>query len=159
MARTVRVWTPVQNSTIRVVSYELSDSTDRLDRDAIWRLLSTEAYWGLWRSRDDVERQIDSAWRVVGIYVEGTGEQVGFARAVSDGVDFAYLADVIIDPAHRGDGLGRRLLAAMIDDGPGAAFRWTLFTRDAHGLYRDYGFDEPGPTAMVRPSRNAQAST
>jgi GNAT superfamily N-acetyltransferase len=141
------------------VTYELSDDPRRLDRDTIWRLLSTEAYWGRWRSRDDLERQLDSAWRMVGVYVEATGEQVGFARAVSDGVDFAYLADVIVDPGHRGGGLGRRLVSAMVDEGPGAAFRWTLFTRDAHGLYRGYGFEEPGPTAMVRPSRNAQAST
>jgi hypothetical protein len=41
----------------------------------------------------------------------------------------------------------------MIDDGPGADFRWTLFTGDAHGLYRELGFSEPGPTAMVRPDR------
>jgi GNAT superfamily N-acetyltransferase len=155
MARTLRDWTLVQNPTIRVVTYELSDDPARLDRDVIWRLLSTEAYWARWRTRDDVERQIDSAWRVVGAYVEG--RQVGFARAVSDGVDFAYLADVIVDPGHRAAGLGRRILTTMIDDGPGAGFRWTLFTRDAHGLYRDYGFLEPDATAMVRPS--AQTST
>ena len=135
------------------MTYVLSDAPDRLDRDVIWRLLSTEAYWGRWRSREDVEHQVDGAWRVIGAYDETTGDQVGFARAVSDGVGFAYLADVIVDPAHRGAGLGRRIVAAMIDDGPGAGFRWTLFTADAHGLYRGFGFAEPGSTAMVRPSR------
>ena len=135
------------------MTYVLSDAPDRLDRDAVWRFLSTEAYWARWRSRADVERQIDGAWRVVGVYVEETGEQVGFARAVSDGVAFAYLADVFVDAAHRGSGLGRRLVAAMIDEGPGADFRWTLFTGDAHGLYREFGFEEPDATAMVRPSR------
>ena len=141
------------NSTIRVVTYVLSDDVDRVDRDAVWRLLSTEAYWGRWRSRDDVERQIDGAWRVVGVYVESTGELVGFARAVSDAVAFAYLADVIVDPAHRGAGLGRRIVATMVDEGPGAGFRWTLFTGDAHGLYLQYGFSAPDETAMVRPGR------
>ena len=135
------------------MTYVLSDVPDRLDRDAVWRFLSTEAYWARWRSRADVERQIDGAWRVVGVYVEETGEQVGFARAVSDGVAFAYLADVFVDAAHRGSGLGRRLVATMIDEGPGADFRWTLFTGDAHGLYREFGFEEPDATAMVRPSR------
>ncbi|WP_235522496.1 GNAT family N-acetyltransferase [Cellulomonas sp. Root137] len=98
------------------MTYVLSDDVDRIDRDAVWRLLSTEAYWGRWRSRSDVERQIDGAWRVVGVYVGSTGELVGFARAVSDAVAFAYLADVIVDPAHRGAGLGRRIVATMIDE-------------------------------------------
>jgi GNAT superfamily N-acetyltransferase len=139
------------------VSYVLSDDAARVDRDAVWRMLSTEAYWGRWRAREDVERQLDNAWRLVGAY-DLDGAQVGFARAVSDGVGFAYLADVIVHPEHRGRGLGPRIVTTMIDDGPGADFRWTLFTADAHGLYTRFGFAEPGPSAMVRPARGAQAS-
>ena len=135
------------------MTYILSDVPGRVDRDAVWRFLSTQAYWGRWRTRSDVDRQIESAWRVVGVYVEETGEQVGFARAVSDGVGIAYLADVYVDAAHRGQGLGHRLVATMVDDGPGADFRWILFTDDAHGVYRDHGFEAPDATAMVRPSR------
>ncbi|WP_315094520.1 GNAT family N-acetyltransferase [uncultured Cellulomonas sp.] len=135
------------------MTYELSDAVDRLDREAIWRFLSTEAYWGRWRSRDEVEQQVAGAWRVVGAYVASTGELVGFARAVSDGVGFAYLADVFVDAAHRGAGLGHRIVTTMIDDGPGADFRWVLFTGDAHGLYERHGFRAPDSTAMVRPSR------
>lgn len=135
------------------MTYVLSDATERLDRDVVWQFLSTEAYWGRWRSRADVEQRIDGAWRVVGAYVESTGEMVGFARAVSDGVGFAYLADVFVDAAHRGAGLGHRIVATMIDDGPGADFRWVLFTGDAHGLYREFGFADPDSTAMVRPAR------
>ncbi len=132
------------------MTYSISDAVDRLDRDWIWRMLSTEAYWARWRSRDDVAAQIDASWRVVGAYDEA-GAQVGFARAVSDGVAFAYLADVIVDPGHRGAGIGKLIVRAMIDDGPGADFRWTLFTRDAHGLYEQFGFEVPDATAMVRP--------
>jgi len=135
------------------VTYVLSDAAERVDRDVVWQFLSTEAYWARWRSRADVEQQLDNAWRVVGAYDEESGALVGFARAVSDGVAFAYLADVFVVPAHRGVGLGRRIVATMIDDGPGADFRWTLFTGDAHGLYREFGFAEPEPTAMVRPDR------
>ncbi|WEG09763.1 GNAT family N-acetyltransferase [Microbacterium horticulturae] len=133
--------------------YELSSDPDRLDREWIWRMLSTEAYWGRWRTRGDIDVQLDGAWRVVGAYDQATGAQVGFARAVSDGVAFAYLADVVVDLAHRGAAIGTRMLQLMIDDGPGAAFRWTLFTRDAHGLYEKFGFAEPDATAMVRPAR------
>lgn len=115
-------------------------------------MLSTEVYWHCWRTREQIEAQLDGAWRTVGVYEETTGAQVGFARAVSDGVNDAYLADVVVEPASRGRGAGKLLVKTMVDDGPGAEFRWTLFTGDAHGLYAQYGFAPPNESAMVRPS-------
>ncbi|GAA1697441.1 GNAT family N-acetyltransferase [Microbacterium sediminicola] len=135
------------------MEYELDDAPDRIQNDFVWEWLSTEAYWGRQRSRTDFDAQIAGAWRVVGAYRRDTGEQVGFARAVSDGVTFAYLADVFVLEAHRGHGLSKRLLQLMIDDGPGRAFRWMLFTGDAHGLYEQFGFRAPDATAMVRAAR------
>jgi GNAT superfamily N-acetyltransferase len=129
----------------------------RLDYDWIWRMMSTEAYWHRWRSRSDVDAQIKRAWRVVGIYETNGGRQVGFARAMSDGVHDAYLADVIVEPAARGRGVGKLLIRTMVEDGPGATFRWTLFTADAHGLYERFGFAAPDSTAMVRPGTRAAA--
>ncbi len=136
---------------VTVGGYEIDDDKARVDRDAVWRFLSTEAYWGRDRRRADVEAQIDQAWRVMGVY-DGDGATVGFARAVSDGVAFAYLADVYVEAAARGAGVGTALVRTMIEDGPGRAFRWTLFTADAHGLYARFGFDAPDATAMVRPA-------
>lgn len=135
------------------MEYELDDDPVRIQLDMIWGWLSTEAYWGRQRTRVDIDTQIAAAWRVVGAYRGDTGEQVGFARAVSDGVNFAYLADVFVIEAHRGQGLGKRILQHMIDDGPGRDFRWTLFTGDAHGLYQQFGFTAPDTTAMVRSAR------
>jgi GNAT superfamily N-acetyltransferase len=132
-------------------AYELDDDRDRIDRDAVWDFLSTEAYWGRDRVRADFEAQFASAWRVIGVYETATGRQVGFARAISDGVAFAHLADVFILPEARGTGLGRELVATMIERGPGAGFRWTLHTSDAHGLYRKFGFAEPNETYLERP--------
>ena len=132
--------------------YEIDDSPDRVDPDAVWQFLSVEAYWSRWRSRDDVQRQIQGAWRVVGCYY-GKGHMVGFARALSDGVALAYLADVYVLENHRGRGLGRALLQEMIEDGPGKAFRWLLHTADAHGLYQQFGFAAPDATIMERASR------
>jgi GNAT superfamily N-acetyltransferase len=132
---------------------EVDDDRARVDLDVLWRFLSTEAYWGRWRTRADVERQLQTAWRVVGAY--SGDEMVGFARAVSDGVAIAYLADVFVVSGHRGRGLGRRLVAAMIEDSPGRDFRWLLHTNDAHTLYADFGFAAPDDTFLERPGGRA----
>ena len=134
------------------MEFDVDDDPTRIQADAVWQWLSTEAYWGRSRTRADFEAQLASAWRVVGVYRRDTGEQVGFARAVSDGVAFAYLADVYVVSDYTGQGIAQRMLSLMIDEGPGADFRWTLFTRDAHTLYERFGFAAPDETAMVRPA-------
>ncbi len=88
------------------MAYDFDDDPARIQLDVVWDFLSTQAYWGRWRSREDVEQQIKASWRVVGCYERETGGLVGFARAVSDGVALAYLADVFVLPGHRGHGLG-----------------------------------------------------
>jgi hypothetical protein len=130
-----------------VGEFELDDDPSRVDRDVVWRFLSTEAYWGRRRSRTDVETQLDRAWRVVGVYRRSTGEMVGFARAVSDGVSFGYLADVFVLSSARGAGLGKALVAAVTDD---PRVRWVLFTGDAHALYQRFGFAPPDHTCLIR---------
>jgi GNAT superfamily N-acetyltransferase len=134
--------------------YEFDDDPARIDREAAWEFLSTDAYWQRWRTRADVEKQFDTAWRLVGAYEVATGAMVGMARAVSDGVAFAYLADVYVLDSHRGHALGKELMRAMIDDGPGAGFRWVLATRDAHGLYTQFGFEQADEKIMVRPGEH-----
>ena len=130
--------------------YELSDDPSRVDLDVVWTFLSTEAYWGRWRSRSEVERQVATAWRVVGAYHGGS--MVGFARALSDGVALGYLADLFVLAPHRGRGLGARLVTAVVEEGGGAEFRWLLHTADAHGLYRRFGFAPPDATVLERPA-------
>lgn len=131
--------------------FELDDDPERIDLDRVWAYLSEHAYWARWRSRRHVAAQVRGAWRVVGAYSTDHGELVGFARAVSDGVAFAYLADLYVDEGVRGRGVGGDLIRFMIDDGPGADFRWTLHTADAHGLYERFGFRAPDSTSMERP--------
>jgi len=128
--------------------YELDDDLARLDLEAIWDFLSTEAYWGTDRSRDVVERQVREAARTVGLFHEG--RQVGFARVVSDG-RIAYLADVYVLREHRGRGLGFELVRASVDEGPQRDQRWLLHTRDAHGLYERFGFGPPSERVLERP--------
>jgi GNAT superfamily N-acetyltransferase len=138
-----------------VPGYAIDDDPALVDGDAAWRYLSTEAYWGRWRSRDVFDAQVTSAWRLVGAYTDGGadgGAMVGFARAFSDGAATAYLADVYVLPDHRGRGLATAILRLMVDDGPGAEFRWMLHTADAHGLYARFGFDPPSRSYLERPA-------
>ncbi|MGY0230758.1 GNAT family N-acetyltransferase [Longispora urticae] len=133
-------------------AYELDDDPARIDRDAAWAFLSQHAYWGTWRTRDVLDRQLDRAWRVVGAYERESGRMVGFGRATSDGESIAILNDVYVEHAHRGSGLGRALVELMIDGGPGAQFRWMLHTADMHPLYAKLGFAAPDHTYMERPA-------
>jgi GNAT superfamily N-acetyltransferase len=131
--------------------YELDDDPFRVDVDAVHRYLAEESYWAAGRSRETVERLVREAARVVGVYHGDV--QVGFARAVSDGVAVAYLADVYVLPEHRGRGLGKELVREIVERGQYANVRWLLHTRDAHDLYSQIGFGPPGERAMERPAR------
>lgn len=139
-------------------TFETDDDPARVDGDAVWRLLSEHAYWGRWRGRPDFDRQLAGAWRVVGAYDVASGALVGFARAISDGASIAYLADVIVDPAVRGQGIGQAIVAHLIEHGPGADFRWLLHTADAHGLYERFGFRPPDSTVLERPAAHRRSA-
>jgi GNAT superfamily N-acetyltransferase len=122
------------------VSYEISTDRARLDIPRIHRFLSTEAYWAPGVPLDVVERSIANSV-CFGVYA-ADGEQVGFARVVTDRATFAWLADVYIESAHRGHGLGKRLVATVLDHPELQGLRrWMLGTADAHELYRRFGFD------------------
>jgi GNAT superfamily N-acetyltransferase len=133
-------------------AYELDDDAGRIDADAVWEFMTTEAYWNGSRTRAQFAAQLAAAWRVVGVYETASGRQVGFARAFSDGVSIAFLSDVYVLREARGAGLGKELVETMIERGPGADFRWGLHTSDAHELYRKYGFTEPNSRYMELPS-------
>jgi GNAT superfamily N-acetyltransferase len=127
--------------------YELDADAARIDREAVHAYL-TRSYWAEGRSRELQDVLIDSAARVVGLYCGG--EQVGFSRAVSDGHVQSYLADVYVLEEHRGRGLGVELVRFSVDEGPLAGTKWYLHTRDAHDLYRRFGFVEPSERALER---------
>ena len=98
----------------------------------------TESYWAKGRTIQEVQMTIDNCL-CFGIY-DGS-QQVGFARILTDGVVFAYLMDVFIDPAFRGQGLSK-LMMQFIMEHPALKNikKWLLKTRDAHGLYKQFGF-------------------
>lgn len=127
--------------------YELDDDPTRIDREATHRYL-TQSYWASGRARDVQDALIEGAARVVGLYHDG--EQVGFSRTLSDGYSQSYLADVYVLDEHRGRGLGIELVRFTVDEGPLAKTKWFLHTRDAHDLYRKFGFVEPDERALER---------
>ena len=128
--------------------FELDDDPQRVDEDAVYDFLSTQAYWAKGRSRATIVGLIREASRVVGLYHDGN--QIGFARTVSDGASFAYLADVYVLPEYRGRGLGIELVKDAVDEGPFADRRWLLHTEDAHALYEKLGFGPGGRKLMER---------
>ena len=127
--------------------YELDDDPGRIDRDAVHRYL-TRSYWAEGRSREIQDDLIDSSARVVGLYHGDV--QIGFSRTLSDGHAQSYLADVYVLEEHRGRGLGVELVRFSVEEGPLASTKWFLHTRDAHDLYRKFGFTEPSERALER---------
>ncbi|HMO80554.1 MAG TPA: GNAT family N-acetyltransferase [Pyrinomonadaceae bacterium] len=127
----------------------------RLDIGFIHSFLVNEAYWAKDRTLDQTKAAIESSI-CFGVYA---GErQVGFGRVVTDKATFAYVGDVFIIEEFRGRGLGKRLMEAMISHPELQGLRrWILGTRDAHGLYEQFGFSPlcHPERWMERPAPNA----
>ncbi len=118
----------------------ISTSRERLDLDVIHGFL-TNCYWARGIPRKIVARSIEHSL-CFGIY-DGDSRQVGFARVVSDFATVAYLGDVFVLESHRGRGLGKWLMdCVMRHPALQNLRRWILLTRDAHGLYSQFGFTQ-----------------
>jgi GNAT superfamily N-acetyltransferase len=126
--------------------YAISGDKKLISIDRVCELLA-QSYWAQQRSREAVERSIENSlcW---GVYFKG--EQVGFARAVTDCATIYWLCDVIIDEKHRGKGLGKALVDCAVNSKELAGLRGILATKDAHGLYGQYGFESVEGRFMVR---------
>jgi GNAT superfamily N-acetyltransferase len=126
--------------------YTISTDPRRLDLDVIHGFL-TRSYWAEGRSRDRVALSIAHSVPF-GLY-HASG-QVGFARVVTDHVVIAYLADVFVLEPHRGRGLAKWLVETVLGAPELRRMRrWLLGTRDAHGLYRRFGFEAPAPGVLM----------
>jgi GNAT superfamily N-acetyltransferase len=121
--------------------YEISSDPARLDIDAIHAYL-VRSYWSPGIPRDIVERAAKNSL-CFGVYERNSGRQVGFTRVVTDYATFAYLCDVYVLEAHRGRGLSKAMMReASAHPALTGARRVMLATRDAHGLYRQFGFTD-----------------
>ena len=134
---------------------EIDDDRSRIDLDRIVVWLS-QSYWAGWAPEAITRRSWETAGVQLGLYRDG--ELIGCARAITDFSRFAYLSDVYVEPAYRGQGLGRWLVQVMLDHPDIQNVRWVLHTKDAHGLYRQFGFEAGDETVMQR-ARTALASS
>ncbi len=120
-------------------AYLVTTDKARLDLEMVHGFLKT-SYWAAGISADVVMRSVENSL-AFGLF--RGDEQVGFARVVTDYATFAYLADVFVLEPHRGQGLGRWMMEVVFSHPELQGLRrWMLATRDAHGLYRKYGFTE-----------------
>ncbi len=122
----------------------ISDDRDKLQFDIICRFLNDHSYWAKTRSRAMIEESFEGSRWVFGMYDEESGAQIGGARVVSDGCTFGYITDVFIVPDFQGNGLGSRLLAAVMNN-PGVARggRMALLT-ETPDFYAPFGFSVHG---------------
>jgi GNAT superfamily N-acetyltransferase len=120
--------------------FEISTDPARLDGDLIHQWLSEDSYWALGRSRDKQDAAVAGSLNF-GAYDKVSGAQIGYARVVTDQATFAWLCDLYIAPAVRGNGLGVALTAAVRDHlARYGVRRIMLATADAHGVYAKVGF-------------------
>jgi GNAT superfamily N-acetyltransferase len=136
----------VQN--VRVDGFLISTDKKRIDVDVVYRFL-TECYWAKGIPKETVARSIKHSL-CFGVYK--SGKQVGFARVITDFATYAYIGDVFVLEEYRGRGLSKRLMQCIMEhpDLQGLR-RWSLVTRDAHGLYSQFGF-----TGLKSPERHME---
>jgi GNAT superfamily N-acetyltransferase len=125
---------------------EVTTDPTRIDLDCVHDWIARKSYWA-----DQMPRRVfDRA--VHGSLCFGAlerGATVGFCRVISDRATFAYVSDMFVDPSHRGKGIGKAIMTAIMAHPELQNLRrWVLVTRDAHGLYASFGFE-----ALAAPER------
>ena len=131
-------------------SIRITADPAQIDLDWLYGALSESAYWALGRSRETVERSIAHSL----CFSAFDGErQVGFARVVTDQATFAWVCDVFVEDERRGEGIGRRLMEAMVADPRLQGLKRMVLATSSPGFYAPFGFEplERPERWMLRP--------
>ena len=130
------------------MNYRIIEGSDQLNIDAVVRLLKM-TYWADKRSKEQIETSMRNS-ACYGVYLDNEDKLVGFARVISDYATTYYLCDVIIDTEYQHMGLGTALVSHIESLPEYADLRGILLTRDAHDLYRKFGYEVLNGRAMVK---------
>lgn len=130
------------------MEYRIIDGAENMKLENIQRLLKM-TYWADKRSPETVEKSVRNA-SCYGVYLDDVNKLVGFARVISDYATTFYLADVIIDPEYQRQGFGTALVSYVLSRPEYQGLRGILLTKNAHGLYRKFGFELNTERAMIR---------
>lgn len=127
--------------------FTISTEKQYLDHKVIHQFLSKDSYWAKGTSLESVEKSIKNSSICFGLFegnpVYGNARQVGFVRAVTDFVRFAYIMDVFVLEKYRGKGLSKWMMGVLTEDSDlKDVKKMVLCTQDAHGLYSQFGFKE-----------------
>ena len=130
------------------MNYSIVDGSDKMDLYQVMALLK-QTYWADKRPPEQVRRSMEHS-RCYGVYLEEERKLVGFARVISDFATTYYLCDVIVDTAWQHKGLGGALISYIEHLPEYQGLRGVLITRDAHGLYENFGYQTLNGRAMVK---------
>ena len=130
------------------MNFRIVDGAAEINTDDIVRLLKM-TYWADNRSRETIEKSVRNS-SCFGLYAGETKKLVGFARVISDYATTYYLCDVIIDPAFQHRGLGTALVSHIVSKPELSELRGFLITKNAHDLYRKFGFEVIDGRVMVK---------
>jgi GNAT superfamily N-acetyltransferase len=123
----------------RINNYLFSTDKNKLQLNVIHDYLSKESYWAQNMPLDLIKESIAGSI-CFAIYIDN--KQIAYARVITDNATFAYLADVFVIEEHRGKGLSKELMRFILDHPSLKKLRrFMLATRDAHGLYKQFGFN------------------
>ena len=131
------------------MNYRIVDGSENMDFDEVVRLLRM-TYWADNRSAERIKKSMQYS-SCYGVYLDDERKLCGFARVISDCATTYYLCDVIIDTAYQHMGLGTALVSHIESLPEYAGLRGILITRDAHDLYRKFGFEVLNDRVMVKP--------
>ena len=130
------------------MKYKIVDDLSQMNLDDIIRLLKA-TYWADKRSDEQIEKSARNS-SCYGIFIEGEDKLAGFARVISDYATTYYLCDVVVDEEYRNKGLGTALVSYIESLPVYAGLRGILVTRDAHSLYRKFGYEVVDGRVMIK---------
>ena len=134
--------------TVNRMEFRIVEGSAQMCMEDIARLLKM-TYWADKRSMETIERSVSNS-SCYGVYADDQEKLIGFARVISDYATSYYLCDVIIDPEYQHRGLGTALVSHIVTSPEYVKLRGFLITRDAHDLYRKFGFEVVDGRVMVK---------